>query len=157
GLLSQNLLENDIKSCILAPISKGNELLGIMELVSNQKNELNSINAVKLEDFLPYIATTVERNRIEYENRIKAVIQNECTSIHPAVLWAFEEEARRFIEDMDEDGIASFQDIAFQDVYPLYGQIDIVGSAEERNKAIKNDLLEQLASVEKIINAVKKI
>jgi hypothetical protein len=156
NLLSENLVANDVKSCILVPISKGNELLGIMELASKRKNELNSINAIKLEDFLPYIATAVERNKNDYENRIKAVIQSECTSIHPSVLWAFEEEAKRFIEDLDDDGIASFHDIAFQDVYPLYGQIDIVGSSEERNKAIQEDLLAQLDAVEKIIKAAEK-
>lgn len=151
-LLSKNLLYNEIKSCILAPISKNNKLLGILELVSFRKNELNNINAIKLEDILPYIATAVERNKTDFENRIKAVIQSECTSIHPSVLWVFEEEARRFIHDLDVDGVSSFRDIAFKDIYPLYGQIDIVGSSEERNNAIQKDLLNQLSSISTIID-----
>ena len=156
-LLSQNLQNAGVKSCILAPIANNRELLGVLELVSFRKNELNSINAIKLDDILPYIVTAVERNKSELENRIKAVIQSECTSIHPSVLWVFENEAKRFIKDMDEDGLASFKDIAFKDVYPLYGQIDIVASSEARNTAIQKDLLHQLELIESIIEMAYKL
>lgn len=152
NLLAKNLLAEEVNSCILAPIAKGGELLAVLELVSSRKNELNSINAIKLEDILPYIITTVERNRADFENRIKAVIQSECTAIHPSVLWVFEEEAKRYIRGLDADGVSSFRDIAFKDVYPLYGQIDIVGSSEERNDAIKEDLLKQLDLITAIID-----
>ncbi len=157
NLLSKNLKINNIKSCLLAPIAKNGKLLGILELVSERKNELNSINAIKLDDILPYIVTTVERNRSEFENRIKAVIQSECTSIHPSVLWVFEREAKKFIRDLDKDGLASFKDISFKDVYPLYGQIDIVASSEARNDSIKKDLLDQLEMILSIINKAYEI
>lgn len=157
NLLSENLKENHIKSCILAPIAEGEELLGVLELVSPRKNELNSINAIKLDDILPYIVTAVKRNRTEFENRVKAVIQSECTSIHPSVLWIFENEAKRFIKDQDLDGLASFKDITFKNVYPLYGQIDIIASSEARNSAIEKDLHFQLELLEKIISEAYKI
>ncbi|MCH4823772.1 GAF domain-containing protein [Gramella lutea] len=153
NLLAKNLVKNNVKSCLLAPIAKNGKLLGVLELVSERKNELNSINAIKLDDILPYIVTTVERNRNDFENRVKAVIQSECTSIHPSVLWVFEEEAKKFIRDLDKDGLASFKDISFKDVFPLYGQIDIVASSEARNNAIKEDLLDQL---DIILNIIKK-
>ncbi|CAL67016.1 cell surface protein [Christiangramia forsetii] len=151
NLLAKNLKKNSVKSCLLAPIAKNGKLLGILELASERKNELNSINAIKLDDILPYIITTVERNRNDFENRVKAVIQSECTSIHPSVLWVFEKEAKKFIKDLDKDGLASFKDISFKDVYPLYGQIDIVASSEARNDAIKKDLLDQLEIILDII------
>ena len=152
NLLAKNLKKNNVKSCLLAPIAKNGKLLGILELASERKNELNSINAIKLDDILPYIVTTVERNRSDYENRVKAVIQSECTSIHPSVLWVFEKEAKKFIRDLDQDGLASFKDISFKDVYPLYGQIDIVASSEARNEAIKSDLMDQLDIIMNIID-----
>jgi len=151
NLLSQNLKNSHVKSCILAPITNDNELLAVLELVSPRKNELNSINAIKLDDILPYIVTAVKRNKTESENRIKAVIQSECTSIHPSVLWIFEKEAKRFIKEIDVDGLASFKDIAFKDVYPLYGQIDIIGSSEARNSAILYDLIHHLELIEEFI------
>lgn len=157
NLLSKNLLTKDIKSVILAPIAKNDILLGVLEIVSSRKNELNSVNATKLEDILPYIITAVERNKTEYENRIKAVIQSECTSIHPSVLWIFEKEARKFIKDLDEDGLASFKDISFKDIYPLYGQIDIVASSEARNETIQRDLLDQLKFIKDIVTGAEDL
>ena len=157
NLLAKNLKKNNVKSCLLAPIAKNGKLLGVLELVSERKNELNSINAIKLDDILPYIVTTVERNRNDFENRIKAVIQSECTSIHPSVLWVFEKEAKKFIRDLDKDGLASFKDITFRDVYPLYGQIDIVASSDARNDAIKKDLLDQLDIILNIIEKAYEI
>lgn len=157
NLLAKNLKKNNVKSCLLAPIAKNGRLLGVLELVSERKNELNSINAIKLDDILPYIVTTVERNRNDFENRVKAVIQSECTSIHPSVLWVFEKEAKKFIQDYDKDGLASFKDITFKDVYPLYGQIDIVASSEARNGAIQRDLMDQLDLILDIIEKAYKI
>lgn len=157
NLLAKNLKKNNIKSCLLAPVAKNGNLLGILELVSERKNELNSINAIKLDDILPYIVTTVERNKNDFENRVKAVIQSECTSIHPSVLWVFEREAKKFIKDLDKDGLASFKDIVFKDVYPLYGQIDIVASSEARNESIQKDLLDQLDIILNIIQKAYEI
>lgn len=156
NLLARNLLERDVKSVILAPVAKNDVLLGVLEIASFRKNELNSVNATKLEDILPYIVTAVERNKSEYENRVKAVIQSECTSIHPSVLWIFEKEARKFIRDLDEDGLASFKDISFENVHPLFGQIDIVASSEARNDAIQRDLLDQLSLIRKIVDEAEE-
>ena len=151
NMLAKNLQDQGIKSCILAPVARGNELMAVLELVSTKKNALHSLNATKLDDVMPYIVSTVERKKFELENRIKAVIQSECTSIHPSVLWIFEEEAKRFIANQNQGKFAAFKDIAFEDVYPLYGQIDIVGSSDERNKAIQQDILIQLKMVHTIL------
>ena len=156
NLLSKNLLAQEVHSAILAPIAKNGKLLGVLELVSYRKNELNSVNATKLEDILPYIVTAVERNRNEFRNQIKAVIQSECTSIHPSVLWVFEKEAKQYIKDYEEDGLASFKDIVFEDVFPLFGQIDIIASSEARNEAIQKDLLEQLKIIEGLVIEAEK-
>ena len=155
--LAESLKAEKAKSAIIAPIAKNDSLLGVLELISYQKNVLNSVNATKLEDILPFIVTAVERSRTEFENRVKAVIQSECTSIHPSVLWIFEKEARKFIKDLDEDGLASFKDITFPDVFPLYGEIDIVASSEARNEAIQQDLLDQLQEINKIICEAKEV
>lgn len=151
NLLAENLLSQGVKSCILAPVAKGDNLLAILEVVSPHANDLNSINAMKLDDIIPYIVSTVERKRFEKENRIKAVIQSEYTSIHPSVLWIFEEEAKRYILNQDAGKLHSFRDITLKDVYPLYGQIDIVGSSEARNRAIQKDITVQLKMVGNIL------
>ncbi len=151
----KTLHEQGIKSAILAPIASNGKLLGILEIVSNQPKELNSINANKLIDVMPYIVSSVLRSKAEEENLIEAVIQQECTSIHPSVVWKFEKAARKFIKDKQQLGNnAAFSKIVFDKVYPLFGQIDVKGSSDARNLATKKDLSLQLNLIKKIIDAL---
>ncbi|MBN4070071.1 GAF domain-containing protein [Olleya sp. AH-315-F22] len=150
------LKENGIKSAILAPIAENEDLLGILEIVSDKPKLLNSINANKLVDVMPYIVTAVKRSKAEEENLIEAIIQQECTSIHPSVFWKFEKEAKIFLKNQLKGNKVGFGKIAFEDIYPLYGQIDIKGSSEARNHATKQDLTLQLNSAKRIITKAFK-
>lgn len=146
------LYKQGIKSAILAPIANDKELLGVLELVSDQPKVLNSINANKLIDVMPYILSAVERSKEEEENLVEVIIQKECTSIHPSVHWKFKKEAERFIkQQLIGNHEVAFNQIVFEDVYPLYGQIDIKGSSEARNWATKEDLSLQLNMARVII------
>lgn len=152
----KSLLEQGIKSAILAPIAVNGNLLGVLELVSGKVNELNSVNANKLDDVMPYIVAAVMRTIEEEENLIDAVIQHECTSVHPSVYWKFQEEAKRFMADELTGNEPVFKEIVFKDVYPLYGQIDIKDSSQERNLAIQRDLMIQLSEVNEILEVAFK-
>jgi len=152
----KNLYENGIKSAIFAPIASDGKVMGVLEIVSHRKNELNGVNAIKLEDIMPYIEAAVVRSKIEEENLIDAVIQNECTTIHPSVYWRFREEAKYFIGDGLDGNTPTFQEITFKNVIPLYGQVDISGSSKARNVAIQKDLMIQLTAVNEIMNLAWK-
>ncbi len=152
----KNLKEQGIKSAIFAPIADDGKLLGVLELVSSEVNALNSINANKLEGVMPFIVSAVIRSKAEEENRIDAIIQNECTSVHESVYWRFEEEAQSFIKDELEGGQPTFTEIVFKDVYPLYGQIDIKDSSQARNLAVQRDLMIQLSEVNTILMAARE-
>jgi hypothetical protein len=150
----KGLHDQKIKSALFAPIAKDGQLLGVLELVSDKANDLNSVNAKKLDDVLPYIVSAVLRSLQEEENLIDAVIQNECTSVHPSVYWKFKQEAKRFIID-DQEGLQpSFREIVFDEIYPLYGQVDIQNSSLERNTAIQRDLMIQLSEIKNILTEV---
>ncbi len=152
----KGLYEQGIRSAIFAPIVNEGELLGVLELVSPNKNELNGVNATKLDDVMPYIVAAVVRSKIEEENLIDAIIQNECTSVHKSVHWRFEEEAKQFIIDGLDGAQPSFKEIVFKDVYPLYGQIDIKESSQARNTAIQRDLMIQLSNIKEVLNVASK-
>ncbi|WBU90951.1 GAF domain-containing protein [Cellulophaga omnivescoria] len=149
--LYATLAKQNIKSAIIAPISNGKELLGVLELASTKRYNLNNVNAQKLQDVMPYIVTAVLRSKAEEENLIEAVIQQECTTVHPSVLWKFENEAIRFIRANAEGLEPTFKEIVFKDVHPLYGQIDIKDSSTFRNSSIQKDLLIQLSEINKIL------
>lgn len=151
------LKKKGIKSAILAPIADNNELLGILEIVSSKVKDLNSINANKLMDVMPFIISAVRRSKDEDENLIEAVIQQECTSIHPSVSWKFEKAAKVFIQEQQKGNQAVFSKIAFENIYPLYGQIDIKGSSQARNWATRQDLSLQLINVKFILEETMKL
>ncbi|MEP5097523.1 MAG: GAF domain-containing protein, partial [Nonlabens ulvanivorans] len=127
--LPDNLIEAGFNSAIFYPISHEGRLLGILELASYTPYLLNTFNAQKLEGISDYLKMALIRSEQEYETTIKALIQTECTSIHPSVQWKFEQEARRLIRSRAESSDDNFNDLVFEDVSPLYGQIDVVGSS----------------------------
>jgi len=148
-----SLHKQGIKSAIFAPISHNGALLGVLELVSKTPKALNSVNANKLEDVMPYIVSSVLRSKEEEENLIEAVIQQECTSIHSSVYWKFGEAARQFLKAKQKVGDdAVFGEIVFNEVYPLFGQMDVKGSSGARNEATKKDLSLQLNYVSRILD-----
>ena len=153
----KSLYEQGIKSAIFAPIANDEGLMGILEIVSEKPKVLNSINANKLVDVMPFIVSAVERSKNEEANLIEAIIQKECTSIHPSVHWRFEKEAKSFIKDEMNGKQATFKKIAFENIYPLYGQIDIKGSSEARNIATQQDLSLQLKAVKHIFKSAIKV
>ncbi len=151
------LKKQGVKSAIFAPIADEGEVLGVLELVATEVNELNSVNATKLVDVMPYIVAAVLRSKVEEENLIAAIIQHECTSVHSSVYWKFQEEAKRFIIDDLEGRQPSFKEIVFKDVYPLYGQVDIKDSSQARNTAIQRDLMIQLSEVNTVLTAAWEV
>ncbi|MDO6595425.1 GAF domain-containing protein [Oceanihabitans sp. 2_MG-2023] len=151
------LHKQGIQSAIFAPIATDDEVMGILEIVSEKPKVLNSINANKLTDIMPFIVSAVERSKNEEENLIEAVIQQECTSIHSSVNWRFIKEARNFINAQLKGEEPNFNKIVFDNVYPLYGQIDIKGSSEARNWATQQDLILQLKNVEAILKSASEI
>ncbi len=152
----KNLYEQGIKSAILAPIADNGNLLGVLELVSSTVNELNSVNANKLDDVMPFIVSAVIRSIEEEENLVDAIIQHECTTVHSSVYWKFQEEAKRFMADELVGNRAVFKEIVFKDVYPLYGQVDIKDSSKERNLSIQKDLMIQLSEISKVLEVAFK-
>lgn len=140
----KSLEDQGFRSAIFAPLANNDGLMGILEIVSKEPLVLNSISANKLEDVMPFIISAVERIKKDRKNLIEAIIQKECTSIHPSVHWRFEKEAKNFIKDELNGQKPVFNKIGFDNVYPLYGQIDVKGSSEARNQATKEDLKVQL-------------
>jgi len=153
----KTLRDQGIKSAIFAPIANEKELLGVIEIVSEKPKVLNSINANKLIDVMPFIVAAVVRSKEEKANLVEAIIQKECTSIHPSVHWKFKNEAERFIKEQLKGNQVAFNKITFADVYPLFGQMDIKGSSEARNWATKEDLTLQLKAARTVLKAAIKL
>jgi hypothetical protein len=153
--LAHIFLSQGIHSFILAPVVKDGALLGVMELVSTRAGELNSVNAHKLEIVMPFLVNTIDRQITATQNQVQAIIQNEYTALHPSVQWKFKKEARKSIERHSNHQDYDLKEIVFENVYPLYGQIDIKGSSETRNISIQKDLDNQIEAVMFLLKDLK--
>jgi hypothetical protein len=143
--LYQNLFNSGIKSLILIPIkSFGSVDLALLEFASPRAYDLNSVNINKLKDIIPVFKAAIKRTSEEHQNILEATIQEHYTSIHSAVKWRFYEAAEKYYTESRSNEIVKLDEIIFQDVYPLFGQSDIKGSSDARNKAIQEDLTTQL-------------
>lgn len=160
NLFSNHLIKQGVQSFLLAPVIKDKKLLGLIELASPTVRALNSVNANKLELILPYLSDTVEKKTNDMINQMEAIIQKEYTSIHKSVYWKFKKEAKNYFYSDSAREDYNFKEIVFKEVYPLYGQIDIKGSSENRISAIVNDLklqINHLIEIINILNSDKKI
>lgn len=145
--LSGQFLSMGIQSFILAPAVKNNILLGILEIVSPRKKELNSINANKLAVVMPFLVDAIDRLMDDLQNQIQAFIQDRFTAIHSSVYWKFKAEAQQFLYDHQQKEEYPLEEVVFPDLYPLFGQVDINASSESRNSSVQNDLKEQVGTL----------
>ena len=149
--LSETLLKQGIGSYIIIPLIYEEDFLGFIELASEKKYELSQASLIKLVDILPVLSMALSHFKTEAKNEMDAVIQQEFTQIHPSVKWRFEEEAKKYIQKRKLGQEAVLKDLDFQNVYPLYGQLDIKGSSTIRNEVIQKDINAQLTAAKNIL------
>jgi hypothetical protein len=145
------LLAKGVRSILLAPLVYEEETIGMLELASPHAGELNPVTANKVESVLPMFTAAVRRSKEEAITEIRAIIQEECTNIHPVVQWRFVEAGRKVLEKRRRGEQAIFEDIIFKDVYPLFGMADVRNSSLERTLAIQQDLLYNLQMVKGLL------
>ncbi len=154
----EKLKANGIGSILLAPIKLDDGNVQLLELASPNANDLNSLNAHKLQDIIPFVKIASQRYLEEKENLIESTIQENYTSIHPSVKWRFVDAVNKLNKQKAGDTeIPVLEEIVFENIYPLYGQSDIKGSSTARNDAIQADLEMQLKLVIDTLSKVMEI
>ncbi|MEZ4685211.1 MAG: GAF domain-containing protein [Bacteroidia bacterium] len=155
--LEKALLRQGLRSMLVVPIyGSRKKIIGIMELGSPMPYGLNSFTLLKLKQIIPLIKLAVNRSRDEIDNQIEAIIRDKYTALHPSVEWRFLENASRALHQENSVVPGEDEKIIFEDVYPLYGQADIVGSTKLRNKAVQADLIQNLYLVKKYLGIFRK-
>lgn len=151
--IEKDLLREGIHSIIVAPLfNKDEQVIGLLEIGSPRPFELHSFIELKFKEITGLFSMAVERSREEIDNRVEAIIREQYTAVHPSVEWKFVETSYNLLEKREKDPKNAVADpIIFHDVYPLYGQADIVSSSEKRNYAIQADLADNLRRVSRIL------
>ena len=152
--IEEALLANGVNNILLAPLIDGEETIGMLELATMTPGKLNPISAHKVENVLPLFTAAVKRVKEEMATEVRAIIQEECTAIHPSVQWRFFEAGLNLLNRRRVDAKASLEEIVFKDVYPMYGMSDVRNSSLERNLAIQNDLQQNLKLAKELLQTI---
>ena len=155
SMVEQLLLNKGIKSIVVSPLHYNGECLGGIEIGSPNANDFNNSSNLLMQDILPIFSLAAKRSLEELESNLQAVIKEKFTAVHPSVEWKFVQAALSEMnrEDNTDEAVPS-EEIVFNDVYPIYGQSDVRGSSTERNKAIQEDLTEQLGLAKEVLKMV---
>lgn len=146
-----------IESLVLYPLYQEEQLIGILEIGATKPNAITTELLNKFDPVAGMFELALQKTSDYFEGQINKIIKEQFTAIQPSVEWSFTDAAVDFLMRSEKEDDARVQPIVFNNVYPLYGAIDIRNSSVERNKAIQEDLLEQLSMVEKIIKMAIKI
>ncbi|MEM6633984.1 MAG: GAF domain-containing protein [Bacteroidota bacterium] len=152
------LKEQGVSSLLLCPLRNGEgEVVGILEFGSPEPYRFTQLTLLQLEDFIGIMEMGTNKFLQEMNNSVRLTIQQEFTSIHPSVEWKFREVASKYYwEHILEKRQSSPDPIVFKQVFPLYGQADIVGSSKKRNASIQADLVDNLERLHQVLIACKE-
>jgi hypothetical protein len=139
------------RSIIICPLKQNNELLGLLEIISSSPGQLQPPHIGRIEAALPLFTLGLEKSLEILNNEVERVIRKKFTAVQPSVEWKFTEAALNYIITKRQRDDVKIERIAFQDVYPLYGAIDIRNSSTERSQSIQRDILDQLHLARKVV------
>lgn len=136
---------------IICPLKQQNELLGMLEISSKQPGYLKPEHISKLEAAIPMFTLGLEKSLEQLNNQVDKVIKKKFTAVQPAVEWKFTEASLNYIVNTFEKQDSGIERIVFDDVFPLYGAIDVRNSSTARSHSVQLDMLEQLELARKVV------
>jgi hypothetical protein len=95
------------------------------------------------------------KRRDNFHTKVERVIREKFTALQPSVEWKFAEVAWDHLR-IHESGKLT-KNVVFENVYPLYGAIDVRNSSLERSHAIQKDLKEHLVLVDTTLQQLQSI
>ncbi len=151
----QRLIDKGIRSLILYPLFNAEGgISSILEIGSPSPCSFNQATLMQLNGVFELMRSGNEKFLKNNDSRVNLFIQEQFTSIHPSVEWKFVQAATKYQINANAPGFdGSIDPIVFKDVYPIYGQADIVGSSTRRNQAIQRDLTDNLKAVIEVMES----
>ncbi|MBE7176275.1 MAG: hypothetical protein INR69_07735 [Mucilaginibacter polytrichastri] len=145
-----------VGSYMVMPVrGTGGEILGALELATEEENGISRNLATRLEPALNLIADLLEFMISRFQEKVRTVIKERFTPLQPSVEWKFNEAAWQFVRSKSTDE-NRLPNVVFEDVFPLYGAVDIKNSSVERNKAAQSDMIRQLEQTVELFPALQE-
>jgi len=129
-----------VRSLALMPVFHNHVPVGVVAIHTWQDASFDEKIVVLLQPAMAAIGRLLQIYIDEFNYEIEGIIKEKFTSIQPAVQWKFNEVAWEYLHNKKKYLPEKEFNIHFDNVYPLYGAVDIRNSTIERNKAIVADL-----------------
>lgn len=154
--LEQSIIDLGFRSLLLIPIfNSSNENFGVLEMAAKETAQFSNLNVIQLAEVIELFSSGIERNLQEINKRVDLVVKQQFTSIHPSLEWKFAEVASKFMFQQQFDpSNAELEPIVLRNIFPIYGQADIVSSSRIRNKSIEIDLIDNLERLKEVLVAI---
>ncbi len=138
------LRQKGVKSLAVIPIFFQKQLVGVLSIYSNQNGVPDEAMLADLKPAIPLLEQLLQTTIDDFNIVLDKTVKEKFTSLQPAVEWRFNEVAFDYLQRRKNDPKAEINEIYFEEVYPLYGAIDIRNSTIERNNALRADMEIQL-------------
>lgn len=140
SIFDERIKASGVKTYLCIPLIHNHALSGIMEIYSHQLDQLDNETIQSLRTLVPLLSQLSYDITAEFRKRIDEIIINRFTTIQPAVQWKFNHIAAQYIQELENDEQnAHIKPVIFEEVYPLYGAIDVKDSTVIRNASILKD------------------
>jgi hypothetical protein len=134
-------------SLALMPVFNKHVLVGVLCMHTWKGHTFDESVLALLEPAISAIEQVSQVYIDEFNLEIENIVKEQFTSIQASVQWKFNEAAWQYLYNKKKGLPTKAAPICFNDVYPLYGAVDIRNSTVERNKAIIADLDVQLTEL----------
>lgn len=148
------VFEKGTRSFINYPLGSSDGLLGMLEICSPVKNLLTHEIMSRLEPVIPMLSLALLKYRDLYYQQIETLIKEKFTALQHSVEWKFAEVAWKNLKQKGSD--IAIAKVSFENVYPLYGAIDVRSSSEERSIAIQKDLKQHLQLIDQTLDKLNQ-
>jgi hypothetical protein len=154
----RRLWEDGTRSYLIYPVQNNDGFLGLLELSSPIENQLNQDVLDRLEPAMPLISLALLKNRESFDDRVEKLIKEKFTALQPSVEWKFAKVAWEYMNSVSDSGTGVVTgNVVFDNVYPLYGAVDIRNSSKERSVAIQKDTKAQLDLVDTMFDTMESL
>lgn len=136
-----------VRSLALMPVFNKHVLVGILCMHTWKDHTFDEKVLALLEPAISAIEEVCQVYIDEFNLEIENIVKEQFTSIQDSVQWKFNEAAWQYLYNKKKGLSVKAASVCFNEVYPLYGAVDIRNSTIERNKAIIADLDIQLTEL----------
>lgn len=147
----RKLFPPEARSMMIAPLIYQDEVIGDLAVSDPSTDAFSALDTFQMAQLQPLFAVAVKKALNDFELQVQGIIKEKCTAIHPSVEWRFRKAAYNHLDRLHQGLDTEIEPIVFKDVYALFGVSDIRGSADQRNRATQEDLVENLALAQDVI------